>query len=104
MRDKHHADPLLLQALDDRKQALAFVSIQRRGGFIQNQKTAVVRQGPRQQNLLLFGESAAVDGTTNVEGNIQLRQGLLRLFANRTPAIAMTRLRQIIEHDVFGDA
>ena len=34
--DEHHADPLLLQTAYHCKQALTFMLIQRRGGFIQN--------------------------------------------------------------------
>jgi hypothetical protein len=38
VRDKHHANALLLQTAHHRKQALAFVLIQRRGGFIEDKK------------------------------------------------------------------
>ena len=78
--------------------------VQRRGGLIKNQKTAVVGQGARQQNLLLFGQRTAVDGTANVQRHVELRQRLSRLLADRAPAEAMPRLRQLVEHDVFGNA
>ena len=61
-------------------------------------------QGARQQNLLLFGKRAAVDGTADIQRNVKLRQRLSRLLADGAPAEAMPRLRQLVEHDVFGDA
>src|SRR5690606_1655728 len=104
VRNKHHANTLLLQTSYYRKQTLAFVRVQRRGGLIENEKTAVVRERPRQQNLLLFSQRATVDGAAYVERNIQLRQRLPRLLTNRAPAVAMPRMRQRSEHDVFGNA
>ena len=99
--DEHHADPLLLQAAHHRKQALTFMLIQRRGGFIQNQKPAMVRQRAGQQNLLFLRQGTAVDGATHIERNIQLGQGLARLLAHCAPAKAQPRLRQTIQHNVF---
>lgn len=104
VRDKHHADTLLLQTSYYRKQTLTLVRVQRRGGLIKNEKTAVVRERPRQQNLLFFSQRATVDGAAYVERNIQLRQRLPRLLTNRAPAVAVPRMRQLVEHDVFGNA
>ena len=102
--DKDHADALLFQAPHHRKQPFAFVRVQRGGGFIENQKTAVMRERPREQNLLLFRQRAAVNGTANVERDVKLRQRLPGLLADCAPAVAMPRLRQLVEHDIFCDA
>ena len=51
-----------------------------------------MRQRPRQQDLLFFSQRTAVDGTANVQRNVELRQRLLRLLTNSTPAVAMSRL------------
>ncbi|MNE20084.1 hypothetical protein D3C80_1131880 [compost metagenome] len=104
MGDKHHADPLLLQAFDHRKQAFAFVSVKRRGRLIEDQKTAVMRQRTRQQNLLFFRQRAAVYRATHVQGYVELRQRQLCLLANGAPAIAMPRVCQVVEHDIFSNA
>lgn len=86
MRNKHHPDPLMLQTAYYRKQTLTFMLIQRRSGFIEDQKAAMVRQGAGQQDLLFFGERAAVNGAPDVQRHIQLRQRLVRQLPNPRPA------------------
>ena len=104
VRNKHHPDPLLLQTAYHRKQAFAFMLIQRRGGFIEDQKAAMVRQGAGQQDLLFFGERAAVNRAPDVQRHVQLRQRLARQLPNPRPAEGRPRLSQPVQHDVFGNA
>lgn len=52
VRDKHDTNALPLQAANHRKQAFAFVLVQRRGRFIEDKKAAVMRQRAGQQDLL----------------------------------------------------
>ena len=104
VRDKHDAYALKLQAAHHRKQALAFVLIQRRGRFIKDKKAAVMRQRAGQQNLLFFRQRAAVDGATYVEADVKLGQGLARQLAQPSPAKSQPRFSQPVEHDVFRDA
>ena len=104
MRNKHHPDPLLLQTAYYRKQALTFMLIQRRGGLIEDQKAAMVRQSASQQDLLFFGERAAVNGAPDVQRHVQLRQRLARQLPNPRPAKRHARLCQPVQHDVFRNA
>lgn len=102
VRDKHHANALLLQASDHRKQALAFVAVERGGRLVEDQKTAVVRQRARQQNLLFLRQRTAVDGALHIELHVELRQGRFRLLTHLPPAEAVSRPGQMVEHDVLG--
>ncbi|CCJ89348.1 hypothetical protein BN132_1276 [Cronobacter turicensis 564] len=104
VRDKHHAHALRLEASDHREQALAFVLIERRGGFIENQITAVMRERPRQQHMLFFGKRATVDTAIDVHIDIKLRQRRTCAAAGFTPAVAQPALAQAVEHNVFRDA
>ena len=104
VRDKHNAKALLLQAANHRKQALAFVLVQRRGWLIEDKKAAVMRQGASQQDLLFFRQRAAVDGAAHVEADVKLSQRLARQLAQPSPAEGEPRFRQPVEHDVFRDA
>ncbi len=56
VRDKHHAHALRLETSDHCEQAFAFVLIERRGRFIKDQITAVMRKRARQQHMLFFGK------------------------------------------------
>lgn len=74
VRDKHDTNALPLQAANHRKQALAFVLVQRRGRFIEDKKAAVMRQRAGQQDLLFFRQRTAVDGAAYVEADVKLSQ------------------------------
>ena len=104
MRNKHHPDPLMLQTAYYRKQTLTFMLIQRRGGFIEDQKAAMVRQGAGQQDLLFFSKGAAINRAPDVQRHVQLRQRLARQLPNPRPAEGHARLRQPVQHNVFRNA
>ena len=101
VRDKHHRDPLLLQTAHHGKKALAFMAIQRRGRLIKDQKTAVMGECPRQQDLLFLRQRTALNGPPHVHHYIKLRQCGACLTADLAPAVAMTRLGQRIKHNIF---
>lgn len=78
--------------------------IERRGRFIKDQVTAVMRKRTRQQHMLFFGKRTAVDAAVNVHFYIKLRQRRSGAAAGFTPAVAQAALAQAVEHNVFRDA
>ncbi len=83
------------------KQALTFMLIQRRGGFIQNQNRQWC-DSARASRICCFSAGYSCRwGDAHQSVISELGQGLARLLAHCAPAKAQPRLRQTIQHNVF---
>ena len=101
VRNEHDADAFGLQAAHHVEQALALGAIERRGRFIEHQKTAAVRQRARQQHLLFFRQRAVRQASARVERQRPLLQQLRGAAVQLRPVQPVARLVQPVQHDVL---